>query len=85
MLNLDIKAVHRLYREQKALGNDVEWDGWDLIFYRPADHAMLSTDGVWRNGQYAFANRVAVNSEGIWSIDPRNIKRSRRVRGARTR
>lgn len=77
MLNLDIKAAHRLVREQRAIGNDVEWDGWDIVFYRPADHAMHSKDGVFRNGRYAFANRVVVNSEGIWEIDDRNVKRVR--------
>jgi len=83
MLNLDIKAAHRLVREQRAAGNDVEWDGWDIVFYRPAEHAMHSTDGAWRKGRYAFANRVGVNSEGIWVIDPRNIRRVRRARSGR--
>jgi hypothetical protein len=78
MLNLDIKAAHRLVREQRAAGNDVEWQGWDIVFYRPADHAMHSVDGSFRDGKWAFANRVVVNSEGIWEVDPRNVKRIRR-------
>lgn len=80
MLNLDIKAAHKLVRDQRAIGNDVEWDGWDIVFYRYADHAMTSTDGVWRKdkSQWAFANRVKVNSEGTWEIDPRNVRRIRR-------
>lgn len=80
MLNLDIKAAHRTVRQQRAIGNDVEWDGWDIVFYRYADHARHNVDGVWRNGQWAFANRVEVNEDGIWSIDPRNLKRLRRSR-----
>lgn len=83
MLNLDIKAAHKIVREQRAAGNDVEWQGWDIVFYRPAEHAMHSVNGVWRNNQWAFANRVEVNSEGMWSIDPRNIKRVRRFRTGR--
>lgn len=83
MLNLDIKAAHRLVREQKAAGNDVRWDGWDIVFFRPADYAIHSTDGAFRNGQWGFDNRVVVNSEGIWSVDPRNVRRVRRPRTKR--
>lgn len=80
MLNLDIKAAHRLVREQRVAGNDVRWDGWDIVFFRPADHAIHSKDGAFREGQWGFDNRVVVNSEGKWSIDPRNVKRVRRTR-----
>lgn len=81
-IELDIKAAHKTVREQRAAGNDVEWDGWDIVFYRPAVNAVNSKDGIWRKGQWAFANRVKVNSEGIWSVDPRNI---RAIRGSRPR
>lgn len=80
---LDIKAAHRIVREQRAAGNDVEWDGWDIVFYRPAEHAIHSTEGVWRKDKWAFANRVVVNSEGKWEVDPRNIKRVRHTRTGR--
>lgn len=82
MQNLDISGLknsHRFVREQRALGNDVRWDGWDIVFFRPADHAIHSRDGAFRNGVWGFDNRVEVNSEGTWSIDPRNIKRVRRA------
>jgi hypothetical protein len=72
-----------MVREQRAVGNDVEWQGWDIVFYRPADHAIHSVDGAFRNGQWAFENRVVVNSEGIWEVDQRNIKRIRRSRARR--
>ena len=80
MINLDIKSAHRVVREQKAAGVDVEWDGWDIVFYRPAPQAVYSADGVWRNNGWHFANRVTVTTEGIWKVDPRNIKRLRRTR-----
>lgn len=83
MLNLDIKSAHRLVREQRAMGNDVRWEGWDIVFFRPADHAIHSTDGAFRNGVWGFDNRVIVNSEGIWEIDPRNVRRVRRIRNTR--
>ncbi len=86
MLNLDIsglKAAHEFVRKQRAAGNDVRWEGWDMVFFRPADQAIHSKDGAFRNGVWGFDNRVVVNSEGIWSIDPRNVKRVRRSRTRR--
>lgn len=78
MLEYDWSAAHRMVRQQRAAGNDVEWQGWDIVFYRPADNAMYSPDGVWREGEYAFANRVVVDEHGIWKVDRRNIKRPKR-------
>lgn len=83
MINLDFSKAHKLVKEQKALGNDVWWDGWDMHFFRPADHALHSKDGAFRNGVWGFDNRVEVNSEGTWNVDPRNIKRVRRPRNRR--
>lgn len=79
-MEYDISAAHRLVRQQRAMGNDVAWDGWDIVFYRPSDMARTSKDGVWRDGSWAFANRSVVDSQGKWTVDPRNIKRSRRSR-----
>jgi hypothetical protein len=81
MREYDFSSAHRLVRQQRGLGNDVEWIGWDtIVFYRPSDNAVYTTDGVWRNDHWAFANRVVVDSDGIWRIDARNIKRPRRTR-----
>jgi hypothetical protein len=79
MLEFDIKSAHRMVNQQKALGNDVRWDGWDIVFFRPADHGIHNVDGAFRNGVWGFDNRVIVNSEGKWRVDPRNIKRPRRA------
>jgi len=80
MLEYDWSAAHRMVRQQRAAGNDVEWQGWDIVFYRPAENARTSKDGAWRNGEYAFANRVTVDESGLWKIDRRNIKRPKRTR-----
>lgn len=81
MRDYDFSGAHRMVRQQRAMGNDVEWQGWDtIVFYRPAENAVYSPDGVWRNGQWAFANRVVVDDNGIWKVDARNIKRPKRSR-----
>lgn len=73
MLELGLRAAHRLVAEQQALGVDCEWDGWDMVFYRTADHAMHSVNGCFRKGAWAFENRVAVNNDGKWLVDKRNL------------
>lgn len=79
-LDFDFKGAHRMVRKQQAAGNDVKWDGWDIVFYRADPAARTSKHGVWRNGEYAFENRFSVNSEGIWKVDGRNLKRTRSTR-----
>lgn len=80
MVKFDIKQAHKMVNQQRAVGNDVEWQGWDIVFYRPAPHAIYSPNGAFRNGQWAFENRVEVNSEGLWAVDGRNLKHTRRAR-----
>ena len=77
MLTLGIKKADKFVREQIALGNDVRWIGWDMIFFRPSESAVYSKDGAFRNGVWGFDNRVPVNNKGLWEIDHRNIKRVR--------
>lgn len=80
MLEFDIKSVHKMVNQQRSMGVDVRWENYDVIFFRPADHAMYSADGEFRNGVWGFSNRFGVNSDGKWKIDSRNLKRHRRAR-----
>jgi hypothetical protein len=79
MLEFDIKSAHRMVNQQKAAKNDVRWEGWDIVFFRPAEHAIHSPAGAYRGGTWGFDNRVVVNSEGKWLVDPRNVRRIRRA------
>lgn len=83
MLNLGISEAHKMVSEQRKRGNDVRWENYTIIFHRPSDAGRNSKDGEFRNGKWGFANRVEVNSEGIWAIDERNIRSTRRPRTRR--
>jgi len=78
MLSFDIKTAHHMVSKQQALGNDVRWDGWDIVFFRPAPQAVYSQNGAWRNEQWGFDNRVVVDERGKWNVDPRNLKKSKK-------
>lgn len=86
MLVLGIKKVEKFVKDQQALGNDVRWDGWDMVFFRPVPSAVYSVDennkpnGVWRNGSYGFETRVECDTKGLWKIDFRNVKRPQTIR-----
>ncbi len=80
MLTLGIRKVEKFVKEQRALGNDVRWDGWDLVFFRPSPKGIFSREGAFRNGVWGFDNRVSVNEQGVWEVDFRNVRRSKRSR-----
>lgn len=82
MIKFNLKSAHRMVREQQALGNDVRWDNYDIVFFRgnvdrPQDtaHAITSPAGAFRNGIWGFENRVSVDAAGLWHVDVRNLKR----------
>lgn len=77
MLTLGIKKAEKFVKQQQTRGNDVRWDGWDIVFFRSAPHAIHSKEGAFRKGEWGFENRVKVNDKGIWEVDFRNVKRSR--------
>lgn len=81
MLLSSLTNAEQFVAEQQALGNDVRWDGWDIVFYREADHGIWSPDGAFRNGTWGFDNRYAVNGNGEWEIDAKDVRRSKRVGG----
>lgn len=75
-----LSEAEKFVNRQQRLGNDVRWDGWDMVFFREAPQAVYSTDGVIRNGKYGFDNRSEVTGEGTWEIDYRNVRRSKSSR-----
>lgn len=81
MLTLGYRKIEAFVARQQELGNNVRWNGWAIEFFRPAEQAIYNvTDGVFRDGQYGFLNRIEVNSEGLWEIDYRNVKKDRSER-----
>lgn len=72
-----IRHAERFVKEQRGLGADCRWDGWDVVIFKPSDRARTSSQGVYRDGVWGYDNRSVVNTDGIWEIDWRNVKRAR--------
>ena len=82
-----LKQAEKFVARQQDAGNDVRWDGWDMVFFRgnpdqpdKTAHALFSPDGVYRHGVWGFENRVSVNADGVWEVDYRNVRRVKRSR-----
>lgn len=80
MYTLDFDRSDAFVSSQQDSGNDVYWDGWTLVFFKPHENAIYTNTGEFRNGQWGYANRFDMNSEGKYLIDARNLKRPRRGR-----
>jgi len=80
MLIKSVKQAEKFINQQRSLGNDVRWDNYDVVFFRPSEKGVTSKDGAFRNGVWGFENRFAVNESGEWNIDGRNVRRGKRSR-----
>ena len=75
-----LNEAEKFVTRQKSLGNDVRWDGWDIVFHRPAEQGVYSKDGAFRDGQWGFENRASLSNDGTWEVDYRNVRRAKRTR-----
>ena len=75
-----LDEAERFVSRQQRLGNDCVWENYDIVFYRPDAHAVTSTQGAYRKGQWAYKNVSSLREDGTWEIDHRNIKRAGRDR-----
>lgn len=51
--------------------SDLEWDGWDVIHYRPKAASFMNTKGAFRNGVWNLATRYPITEKG-WIV-PRRL------------
>lgn len=80
MLKIDtLDYAEKFVSKQQRLGNDVRWDNYDIVFFRPAPHAASSKNGAFRKDKWGFENRYEVDGNGEWNIDWRDVRRERRV------
>lgn len=77
MLNLDFSSAHKFVREQRRSGNDVRWDGWDIVFWKPTHHGFTNKNGAFRNNRWGMETRVVVGIDGLWKVPGKNVKFTR--------
>jgi hypothetical protein len=72
---LNSNTVDKFVRIQNAKGNDVRWEGWQLVFFKRNPRGFSSKYGAFRNG-WGMETRVDVNEAGEWKVPSRNVKYS---------
>lgn len=73
-LSLDFSAAHKFVREQRRLGNDVRWENFDMVFWKPTHHGFTNKKGAYRNGRWGMESRVVVSEKGTWEVPAKNVK-----------
>lgn len=76
MLTLDFSAAHKFVRDQRRVGNDVRWEGYDMIFWKPTHHGFSSVNGAYRRGRWGVETRIVVNNDGTWKVPGKLVRRS---------
>jgi hypothetical protein len=46
---------------------DLEWDGWDVVYYKKKDSAQFDKNGAFRNGSW-YKKIVYPVTENGWNI-----------------
>lgn len=76
-----LTEADRFVERQQRLGNDVRWEGWTMVFFKPDPRGMKDPrNGAVRGGAYGFDNKVPVTDAGTWEVDYRNVRRAKRPR-----
>lgn len=82
---LDYNAAHKFVDEQFAVGNDVRWEGWDIVFFSQTPWGFSNPDGAFRRDRVDFRNkplkecwgmelRITPSDTGTWTIPANKIK-----------
>ena len=76
-----LPEADRFVERQQRLGNDVRWDGWEMVFFKADPRGKRDVkNGAVRGGVYGFNNRVSVTDDGTWEVDYRSVRRAKRSR-----
>lgn len=80
MFTLNYSSAHRFVREQRRLGLDIRWDGWDMVLWEPTVHGFDSVRGAFRKGRWGVETRIVVSNDGTWSFPTKKIRKAKNVR-----
>lgn len=76
-LVLDYNDAHKFVKEQRKLGADIRWDGWDMLLWKPTHYGFTNKRGAFHNGRWGMETRIPVNGDGKWRVANKNVRHSR--------
>jgi hypothetical protein len=85
-VTLSYDEVDEFVSNQQALGNNVRWDGYTMVFFKRTDHGFTNEKGAFqrvdsrskkRGGFWGMELRVDPGTDGAWKVPGKYVKSPR--------
>ena len=74
MLNLTLKGVEVFIDRLQATKEEAFWNNYDLVIWKKDNSGYSDIKGIYRNDAWGKAEKISVNSEGIWKLPNKYVK-----------
>ncbi len=71
-----LKLNHDEAQEYVESTKFAEWDGWDILLFKPNKRAYTDSRGVRKYDKWGYETRIECNSEGYWLVESRRPTRN---------
>jgi hypothetical protein len=83
-VNLDYDEAHAFVIAQRALGANVRWDGWTMVYWSPTEHGYTNPKGAFLEDQlgrrsrgWGMEYRIDPSDKGEWSVPKKYVRNAR--------
>lgn len=74
MLNLTLKGVEVFIDRLRTNKEEAFWNNYDLVIWKKDNSGYSDVKGIYRNDAWGKAEKISVNSEGIWKLPNKYVK-----------
>ena len=74
MLNLTLKGVEVFIDRLQETKEEAFWNNYDLVIWKKDNSGYSDVKGIYRNDAWGKAEKISVNSEGIWKLPNKYVK-----------
>ena len=74
MLNLTLKGVEIFIDRLRTSKEEAFWNNYDLVIWKKDNSGYSDVKGIYRNDAWGKAEKISVNSEGIWKLPNKYVK-----------
>lgn len=74
MLHLNSKGVDLFINKSTSKVLDSFWENYDLVIWHKDAGGFSSTHGMYRKDAWGIAEKISVNTNGIWILPKKYVK-----------
>lgn len=74
MLNLTLKGVDVFINRLQTKKEEAFWNNYDLVIWKKDNSGYSDIKGVYRNNAWGKAEKISVNSKGVWELPIKYVK-----------